>query len=90
MAIVSFTTALKRFFPDLNKKSFSGENVAEVLAEVEKEFPGIREYLLDEQGELRKHINIFLRGELIADRIELSDSVGEQDEVLVFQALSGG
>lgn len=64
--------------------------MAEVLAEVEKEFPGISEYLLDEQGELRKHINIFLRGELIADRVELSDRVGEQDEVLVFQALSGG
>ncbi len=64
--------------------------MAEVLAEVEKEFPGISEYLLDEQGELRKHINIFLRGELIADRVKLSDRVGEQDEVLVFQALSGG
>ncbi|MCO6489892.1 MAG: MoaD/ThiS family protein [Phaeodactylibacter sp.] len=90
MPTVRFTTALKRFFPSLKEREVAGGTVAEVLEEVEALYPGIKDYVVDEQGRLRQHVNIFLSGELIEDKETLQDRVGEQDEVYVFQALSGG
>lgn len=90
MQKVSFTSALKRFFPDLEEKQIKGNTVAEVLDRLEHQYPGMKDYLLDERGSLRKHINIFVEGSLISDRQNLSDRLGEGDEILIFQALSGG
>ena len=52
--------------------------------------PVVRGYVLDDVGAVRKHIALFVDGDLITDRTELSDPVGEHDTVHVFQALSGG
>ena len=90
MPTIRFTTALKRFFPSLSAQEVPGGTVAEVLEEVESRYPGIKDYVLDEQGRLRQHVNIFLSGELIEDKETLQDKVGDKDEVYVFQALSGG
>ncbi|MEM6800471.1 MAG: MoaD/ThiS family protein [Bacteroidota bacterium] len=90
MPKINFTSALKRFFPDLEAEQIEGSNVSEVLENLEKVHPGICDYLIDEQGQLRKHVNIFLDGELIRDREHLMDKVGEKDELFIFQALSGG
>lgn len=90
MARIKFTAALKRFFPNLKELQVNGNTVAEVLKEVEAVYPGINEYLLDERGAIRHHMNIFLRNELVEDRKTLTDQVNEKDEILIFQALSGG
>lgn len=45
---------------------------------------------MDERGVLRKHMSIFVDGELIIDRTTLSDEVGPNSEIYVMQALSGG
>lgn len=52
--------------------------------------PAVRTYVVDDQGHLRRHITVFLNGDQISDRSELTDAVGEGDEILVMQALSGG
>lgn len=90
MAKVKFTTALKRFFPNLKELDITGNTVAEVIQQTEQQYPGISEYLLDETGAIRQHMNIFVRGELIEDRTTLLDSLGKNDEVFIMQALSGG
>lgn len=90
MPNVKFTSALKRFFPTLSETSLEAENIRAVLAKLEEKYPGISTYIIDDAGQLRQHVNIFLRGELIKDRIHLSDEVKPNDEVLIFQALSGG
>ncbi len=90
MAKIKFTAALKRFFPDLEEMKVSGNTVAEVIQKVEVKHPGISDYLLDEKGAIRKHLNIFVRGELIEDRQTLKDRLEQEDEILIFQALSGG
>jgi molybdopterin synthase sulfur carrier subunit len=52
--------------------------------------PLLRSYVLDEQGRLRKHVNIYVNDRLIADRTAQGDRIGDSDNVFVFQALSGG
>lgn len=90
MPKLSFTPALKRFFPELVEKNWDADNVKLLLEDLEKEHPGIRSYLSDESGALRQHINIFIDGNLLKDRKELSDEIIGSQEVLIFQALSGG
>lgn len=53
-------------------------------------YPGISNYILDEQGRLRRHVNIFIDGVMIRDRVSLTDRFDEKSEIYIMQALSGG
>ena len=90
MATVKFTYALKRFYPDLDTLDVPAENVNAVVQSIDLTYPGIKSYLLDDQGSLRKHVNIFVDGTLITDRESLQDKLTEKSEVYIMQALSGG
>ncbi len=90
MPTVKFTYALKRFFPGLKDTSAKGTTLVEILNEMEASYPGVRSYILDEQGSLRRHVNIFIDDTMIKDRTALSDSFPENSEIYIMQALSGG
>lgn len=90
MPQVKFTANLKRFYPDLAPTQVAGDNISEVLVALNQMFPGLRDYVVDEQGRLRKHVNIFIGNEVVRDREKLSDIVTENDDVYIMQALSGG
>lgn len=90
MATINFTSALKRFYPHLASVQIKASTVVDVLNDLDKTYPGMTDFLIDEHGVLRQHINIFIGDKLIEDRNNLSDLVRENDEILIFQALSGG
>lgn len=90
MPKVKFTSALKRFFPTLEELVIDGNSIHELLVALEQKHPGLSSYLIDDSGKLREHVNVFIKNELIRDREKLSDAVQQHDEVLIFQALSGG
>ena len=90
MITVRFTQALKRFYPDLKPFEMEASKVIDVLNETERRFPGIKAYLVDDQGAVRKHVNVFVDGNMIDDRDSLSDELSNNSEVYFMQALSGG
>ncbi len=90
MPKVNFTYALKRFFPGIESTAVEGKSIREILDALEESYPGLSGYVVDDQGILRQHVNIFLNGELIKDRESLSDAVNESDDIYIMQALSGG
>jgi molybdopterin converting factor small subunit len=89
VARVAFTANLQRHLscPDL---TVPGSSVRVVLDHVFAVEPRLRSYILDDQDRVRRHVAIYVNGDRIADRERLSDPVGDDDEVFVFQALSGG
>ena len=89
MPQVHFTPNLKQHV-DAPPREVRGETVGEALGVVFAENPRLRGYVLDDQGRLRKHVTVFVDGEMIRDRVGLSDPVGESSELFVMQALSGG
>lgn len=89
MAKIAFTSALQRFL-SAPAAEVPGATVGEALAAIFAWHPALRGYLLDDQGALRRHVAIYRNGHAIQDRICLSDPVGPDDEITVFQALSGG
>lgn len=64
--------------------------VAELFERYFQRWPGVRSYVLDDQGEVRKHVKVLVDGRNIGDRIKLTDKLTKESEVYVFQALSGG
>jgi sulfur-carrier protein len=67
--------------------SAQGATVHEVLADLERRFPGIRFRMIDEQDRVRRHIRLFVN---TAEVKLLSDPVREGDELHLICALSGG
>jgi molybdopterin converting factor small subunit len=65
----------------------SGATVGEVLADLDRQFPGIRFRMIDEQGHIRRHIRLFHRREMVLD---LEMPLRDDDELMIVQALSGG
>lgn len=90
MAHVSFTRHLQRFFPDLAECEVPGATVREVVDALDRMHPGLASYLVDETGRLRRHVNVFVGDEPIADRAALSDALTPDARVFILQALSGG
>lgn len=89
MPQVAFTSNLLRHVP-CAPCTVPGATVGEALEQAFVRFPRVRGYVLDEQGQLRHHMVVFVNGVACSDRHHLSDPVGETDEVFVMQALSGG
>ena len=65
----------------------SGGTVGELLDDLDRQFPGIKFRVVDEQGRMRQHMVVWLDGERCR---ELSAGVEGQDELVLMQALSGG
>jgi hypothetical protein len=89
MATVHFTTRLGGLVPEKNS-DIEGETVLDLLEQVFAQNAQARGYVIDEQGRLRKHVCIFLDGERLAGETALATEVGQQSEIYVMQALSGG
>ena len=89
MAKVVFTTNLRRHV-DCPEAVAGGASVREVLDAVFAAHSRVRDYVLDDQGALRKHMTIFVDGQRLRDRDGLSDAVKETSQIYVMQALSGG
>jgi hypothetical protein len=86
MPSVVFTPALRRFLRVADMR-VEAATVGAALAMVFAEQPALRGYVLDDQGALRRHVAVYVNGEKVRG---LGDAVGRNDEVYVFQALTGG
>ena len=89
VATVVFTPNLQRHV-EAPAERIAGATVRAVLDTVFAHNPRLRHYVLDDQGALRRHMIIFVDGQQIDDRKNLSDPVRDASEIYVMQALSGG
>jgi molybdopterin converting factor small subunit len=65
----------------------NGATLGEVLAALDRVFPGIRFRMIDEQERMRRHVRFFVNGDQVFD---LAQPLRPTDEVVIVQALSGG
>ena len=89
MPRVVFTSSLQRHV-DCPDAVVDGRTVREVLDSVFADNQTLRGYVLDDQARLRNHMVIFVDSVPVKDRVGLSDSVSEDCEIYVMQALTGG
>ena len=84
---VRVSSVLFDYTGDRRELEARGATLAAVLADLERRHPGLRFRVVDEQGRVRQHMNIFIGGQRARD---LDAHVGPDDEVCILQALSGG
>ena len=65
----------------------SGATLGAMLDDLERQYPGIRFRMIDEQGAIRRHIRIFVNREQVPDT---AHALSPADEIVIVQALSGG
>ena len=86
MPRVRLREPLKRLAGDRAELALEGATVGELLLELERAHPALDGWILDERGVLRRHINVFVNGELGGQ----GTRVGADDRVDILPAISGG
>lgn len=76
-----------RSYTEKSEAEARGANLAAVLTDLDRQYPGIRFRVIDEQDRIRRHIRIFINGRQARD---LAQPLQAADEVVIVQALSGG
>lgn len=87
MPTVNIPSPLRSYTSGQPAVSADGATVEEILADLERRFPGMRFRMIDEQDRIRQHIRIFVNTNAVSD---LSEPVSERDVVHLICALSGG
>jgi len=67
-----------------------GDTIGDVIGDLENQFPGLRERLVDESGELRRFINIYVNQEDIRFLDNQATALKDGDEVAIVPAIAGG
>jgi molybdopterin synthase sulfur carrier subunit len=83
-------TPLRRFTDGQARVGVSGATVADALDDLNSRFPGISERLLDDDGQIRRFVNIFVNGRNIRDANGAQTSLKSGDEVGIIPAMAGG
>ncbi len=89
MVSVEFAASLQRHKPCAPQAVRPGP-LAAVLTQAFEAEPGLRHYVLDDQGHIRKHVALFINGTLLQQRRRMDLPVADNDKVLVIQCLTGG
>lgn len=89
MPSIAFTAHLRSVGPG-RPVDCDGSTLAEMLDAMAGEHPRLKDYLLDDQGRLRKHVAVFVDGVMVARERALRLTLNPSSQVYVFQALSGG
>jgi sulfur-carrier protein len=76
-----------RPYTDAREVEAEGATLAQLLADLDHRYPGIRFRMIDEQDRVRPHMRIFVNGEQVFD---LAHALMPADNVHIVQALSGG
>ena len=78
---------LRSYTNERREVQAEGTTLSELLADLDRRYPGIRFRMIDEQNDIRRHMRIFVNGEQVSG---LQVPLTSTDEVFIVQALSGG
>ena len=91
MAItVRIPTPLRRVTDGQDKVDTEGETLRQLIDSMEGQYPGIKERLCDEDGNLRNFVNVYVNGEDVRFMDGIDSATGDGDEVSIVPAVAGG
>jgi MoaD family protein len=90
MATVRIPTPLRKLTQGQEEVSAQGATIGELIADLEKNYPGIKARICDDGGQVRRFVNIFLSDEDIRFLQNLDTPVKDGDEVSIVPAIAGG
>ncbi len=90
MATVRIPTPLRTLTDGKEEVAAAGATIGEILADLEKNYPGIKARICDDDGKVRRFVNIFANDEDIRFLDNLDTPIKDSDEVSIVPAIAGG
>ena len=90
MPSVRIPTPLRKLTGEKELVEIAGSTIGEILQNLDAAFPGLGERICDEQGQVRRFVNIFLNDEDIRFLQEKATPVSASDEISIVPAIAGG
>jgi molybdopterin synthase sulfur carrier subunit len=87
---VRIPTPLRKLTGDQEEVGVKGANIKEVIEDLERNFPGIKERICDDGGALRRFVNLYLNDEDIRFKNNLETALSDGDELSIIPAIAGG
>lgn len=84
---VHIPSPLRSYTHGASEVTAAGSTIDEVLLDLDRQYPGLRYRMVDEQRRIRRHMRVFVNG---TQSFELDAAVSPDDRVEIHQALSGG
>jgi molybdopterin converting factor small subunit len=90
MATIIIPTPLRKFTNNTAKLDVQGDTIAQTVDELTVNFPDLKKHLLDDKGQIRSFVNIFVGNDDIRD-LQLGNTAVKQDSVIsIVPAIAGG
>ena len=90
MPTVRFPAVMKYYVNNQAEFPISASTVQELINQVVQQYPNIKFHLLDTDGQLRRHFNIFVNGIHIRDLNGMETQLKEDDKVILMASAAGG
>lgn len=87
---VNVTSVIQKTVGGQRELTAEGGTVAEVIDDIERRYPGFREQLVDEGGQLHRFVNVYLNDEDVRFLEGAETALSEGDELSILPALAGG
>ena len=87
---VRIPTPLRRVTDGQDKVDTEGSTLREIIDSMESQFPGIKERICDENGDLRNFVNVFVNGEDVRFMDGIDSATSDGDEISIVPAVAGG
>ena len=87
---IRIPTPLRKLTHDEEIVETTAETVGAAITDLESRFPGIQERLLDEEGQVRRFVNVYVNGEDVRFLQGIETATKEGDEISIVPAVAGG
>lgn len=87
---VRVPTPLRKFTQGADEVDAQGQNVRAVVEDLDRKFPGIKERICDENGKVRRFVNVYVNGDDIRFLQNLETATKEGDNISIVPAIAGG
>jgi molybdopterin synthase sulfur carrier subunit len=90
MPSVLIPTPLRKLTNELDTVEAAGATIGELIDNLDTAFPGLKNRICDENGTIRRFVNIFVNGEDVRFLDENATPVKDSDEISIVPAIAGG
>ena len=87
---IRIPTPLRKLTSEREVVQADGSTIGEILQSLDTTYPGLKERICDEQGNVRRFVNVYLNDEDIRFLDEKATTVKEGDEISIVPAIAGG
>lgn len=90
MPTLTLPALMKYYVNDLSEVQITGSTVSQAINDLTSQYPAIKPHIIDNQGRLRRHVNLFINKENINNLNGLDTSIEESDIIILMPSIMGG